>query len=116
MRLRYVLVAVLLAGLGLAGFVLESPLLGVFEVTPLLNVIHLAAATCAGIAAFRGIGSMRSCGKIIGAGFAGLAIAAFAMDSAAVGDTLPLTDSNAWLHLVLALVFLYHALLAPPVL
>jgi hypothetical protein len=116
MRSRYLVVALLLVILGVLGFVLADPLFGKVEVTPLGNAVHVLAGLCTAIAATRGIGSMRMWGKILGFLFLALSIAAFAADGTLIGNALPLTDSNAWLHLALACVFLYHALLAPPTL
>jgi hypothetical protein len=45
-------------------------------------------------------------GKILGVSYAALAVAGFVMDGGA----------TAWLHLGVALTFLYQALLAPPTL
>jgi hypothetical protein len=116
MARRYYVVAALLALVGGLGFVLPQPLFGVFEVTPLLNLVHLAAALLTAIAARRGLGTMRAWGQALGYLFAALAGLAFAADAPLVASTLPLSDSNAWFHLVVALIFLYHALLAPPTL
>jgi hypothetical protein len=38
------------------------------------------------------------------------------MEPSSLGGVLPLSNSNAWFHLLMSLVFLYHALLAPPTL
>ena len=114
MARRYFVLAGLLAALGLLGFAMRSPLFGVFETTALLNVVHLAAAVGTAVSALRGLGTMRLWGQIAGYVFAALAIAGFATDAASVANLLPLSAANAWFHLVMALVFLYHALLAPP--
>ena len=116
MARRYHVIAGVLIVLGGLGFVLPTPLFGVFEVTPLLNVVHLAAGVLAGAAATRGLGTMRAWGQILGYVFAALAVAGFATDADAVANLLPLSTRNAWFHLAMALVFLYHALLAPPTL
>ena len=116
MATRYYLVGAVLMLIGIVGFLVPSPVFGVFEVTPPLNALHVGAGGMAIGAATRGLGTMRSWGKLLGVIFVGLTIAAFALDAATVANVLPLTDSNAWFHLVVALVFLYHALLAPPTL
>jgi hypothetical protein len=116
MARRYFTIAAVLAGMGILGFVAAGPVFGVYETTPALNVLHLLAALGTAIAATRGIGSMRTWGQLLGYVFAALAIAGFAADADLVANLLPLTHSNAWVHLVLALLFLYHALLAPPTL
>lgn len=114
MARRYYVLAALLAGLGLLGFAMPSPLFGVFETTPLLNALHLLGALGTAAAAARGLAPMRSWGQVAGYAFAALAIAAFATDGESVANLLPLSAANAWFHLATALVFLYHALLAPP--
>jgi hypothetical protein len=57
---------------------------------------------------------MRAYGRWLGYTFAVLTAAAMVMDGPAIAQLLPLTNSNAWFHLALALAFLYNALLAPP--
>jgi hypothetical protein len=116
MAIRYYVLGAVLMLVGIVGFLRPSPLLGVFEVTPPLNALHVGAGALAIGAATRGLGTMRAWGKRLGFIFAGLTIAGFAVDAATIANVLPLTDSNAWFHLVIALVFLYHALLAPPTL
>ena len=114
MATRYYVLGTVLMLVGIVGFLRPSPLFGLFEVTPPLNALHLGAGAMAIGAATRGLGTMRAWGKLLGFVFVGLTIAGFAMDAATVANVLPLTDSNAWFHLVMASVFLYHALLAPP--
>jgi NADH:ubiquinone oxidoreductase subunit K len=114
MARRFYLLAAVLAVIGVLGFVTASPMFGVFETTPLLNAVHLGAAVLTFIAATRGLGTMRAWGQVLGYIFAALTIAGFATDADFVANLLPLSDSNAWFHLALTLVYLYHALLAPP--
>lgn len=116
MAIRFYLLAVVLGVLGIWGFLSGGPLLGIFDVTALLNVVHLTAAIAAATAAMRGLGTMRAVGQMLGYVFAALATAAFVMEPSSLGGVLPLSNSNAWFHLLMALVFLYHALLAPPTL
>ena len=114
MARRFYLLASVLAVAGVLGFVMSSPMFGVFETTPLLNTIHLGAALVTFIAAARGLGTMRAWGQMLGYIFAALTIAGFATDANFVAGLLPLSDSNAWFHLALTAIYLYHALLAPP--
>ena len=116
MAIRYYAIAAVLAAVGLLGLVLPAPLFGVFETTALLNGLHLAASVIAAIAAARGLGTMRAWGQLLGYVFAALSITAFAAGPEFVNGVLPLSSSNAWFHLVVALMFLYYALLAPPTL
>lgn len=103
---RYYVVAGLLIVLGVVGLVVASPVFGVLSVTPAHSLFYLASGGCAALAATRGLGAMRMWGKILGFAFAVLAVAGFVMDG----------GTASWLHLGLALLFLYHALLAPPTL
>jgi hypothetical protein len=114
MARRFYVLAAILALLALAGFAMPSPLVGVFETTPLLNGVHLVAALATAVSASRGLRTMRRWGQLAGYVFAALAVAGFATDGPSVANLLPLSETNAWFHLVTALVFLYHALLAPP--
>jgi hypothetical protein len=114
MARRFYGLAVALVLLGALGYALPSPLFGVLDLTPALNALHIMAGVIAGAAASRGLGSMRAAGRLLGFLFAALAAAAFIFDAPAMADVLPLSTNNAWMHLILALVFLYHALLAPP--
>jgi hypothetical protein len=114
MAKRYYALAAALAAIGILGFVLPTPMLGTFETTAALNGLHLAAAVLTAVAAARGLGTMRAWGQMLGYVFAALSIAAFAAGPELVGGLLPLSTSNAGFHLLLALIFLYHALLAPP--
>jgi hypothetical protein len=116
MATRFYLLALALGIVGIWGFLSGGPLLGTFEVTALLNVLHLIAAIAAAAAAMRGLGTMRAVGRMLGYVLGALATAAFAMEPSSLGGVLPLSNSNAWFHLLMSLVFLYHALLAPPTL
>jgi hypothetical protein len=116
MARRYYVIAAVLVAIGVAGFLLPSPLFGVFEVTMVLNAWHVLAGVAAAIAATRGVGTMRSWGQGLGYVFAALTVAGFVMEPETVNYMLPLSTANAWFHLLVTLVFLYHALLAPPTL
>jgi hypothetical protein len=116
MARRFYILGSALIALGVGGFFADGTVAGVFEVTPLLNVVHIAAGAITAYSATRGLGTMRVCGQALGYVFAAFTIAAFALDGSAIGNVLPLSTANAWFHLTLTLVFLYHALLAPPTL
>lgn len=106
MRAQFYVSGVLLVLLAVMGFFLPRPLFGVLPVTLMHDAAHLAAGIIAVSAAARGLLAMRMSGRLLGAGFAVLATVGFVMDS----------DATAWLHVAVALFFLYHALLAPPTL
>ena len=114
MRGRYLVVGSALVIVGALGFVLSTPLFEVIAVTPVLNMVHLVCGSYAIIAAFRGLGAMRAAGKLIGSGLVALAVLAFAVDHPSMVNIVPSHDANAWFHLGVGLLFLYHALLAPP--
>jgi hypothetical protein len=104
MAARYYVVAALLVVLGVLGLAASSAMSDWLTVTPVHGVFYLISGLCAGIAASRGLGTMRLCGKVLGFAYLTMAIAGFVMEG----------DNGAWLHLAVALFFLYHALLAPP--
>ena len=106
MARRYFVLALLLAASGVVGLLARGSVSDALTITPVHSVFHLASGACAGFAATRGLGTMRLWGKILGIGYLALAIAGFVMDSGTL----------AWLHLGIAALFLYHALLAPPTL
>jgi hypothetical protein len=106
MARRYYVLAVLLTAAGVVGLWAPASVSDVLTVTPVHSAFHLASGACAGFAATRGLGTMRLWGKILGTAYLALAIAGFVMDSGTL----------AWLHLGIAALFLYHALLAPPTL
>jgi hypothetical protein len=106
MTMRYYVLALLLTLTGVLGLVEWSPLLGVLRLTTIDSFVHLVSGVCLGFAATQGLGTMRLWGKIVGFGYLALAIAGFLMDAGGV----------AWLHLGVAAICLYHALLAPPTL
>jgi hypothetical protein len=109
MRLRYYVLAILLVALGVLAvldLVGSIPLIGAFPVSPIDGPAYLVSGVCAAFAARRGLGAMRMWGKILGVGYAAWAAAGFVLDG----------GGAAWLHAGVALIFLYHALLAPPTL
>ena len=114
MRGRYLVVGAMLVLLAVVGFALPSPLFGAIATTPAINVVHLLSGMYVIVAAGRGLGAMRSAGKLVGFLSVTLAVVAFAVDHATVTSFVPAHDANGWLHLGLGLFFLYHALLAPP--
>jgi predicted transporter len=116
MARRYYVLAFVLGGLGVAGWTAASPVLGIVETTPVLNAVHLALAVAVGLAATRGLGTMRRAGQWVGILLVTFAVMAFAEAPDAVEAMLPFSDINGGLHLLLGLTFLYHAWLAPPTL
>jgi hypothetical protein len=106
----YALGAVLLV-VGLMGFA-QNPILGLFEVNTLHNVIHLATGLALLAAAMKGDAAITMCSKILGVVYAIVAVLGFA-----TGDIFGLMDVNMpdnGLHLLLALVFLYVGFMKKP--
>jgi uncharacterized protein DUF4383 len=112
MKNLYLLLGGVLVLVGLAGFVLPSPLLGLFEVNALHNIVHLATGGLTLLAATQGIGAMRMWGKILGAAYLVVGIAGFV--SPDVFGMMHVNAPDNLLHLALAVIYLYVGLIAPP--
>lgn len=87
---------------GIAGFVLDTPLFGLFEVSAVHNIAHIvlgaillygATSTSAAIMATRGVGAV-----LVVLGLLGF------VDP--LGTTLPLGGNDIWLHLVTGAILL----------
>jgi hypothetical protein len=91
---------------------MPSPLLGLFEVDMVHNIIHLASGALTLFAASQGIGAMRTWGRLFGAVYLLVAILGF-VDPTLFG-LMPVNMPDNILHVGLAAVFLYVGLLAPP--
>ncbi len=91
--------------LGLLGF-FNDPILGIFEVNALHNIIHLASGILALIFASQGESQARTFAMVLGIVYALVTILGFLQGDSILG----LVESNSadnYLHLVLAVVFLY---------
>lgn len=111
-KTAFLTVGALLIVIGALGFV-QDPILGILYVGPLQNLIYVGAGIAAIGAAMSGIGTMRLCGRMLGIAFGGLAIAGFA--TGGLFGLATLTQAANYLHVAVSLLFLYYALLAPPV-
>ena len=100
--------------IGVLGFVMPSPLLGLFEVNTLHNIIHLVSGALTLVAASQGIGAMRTWGRIFGLVYLAVAIAGF-VDPTLFG-LMHVNLPDNLLHIALAVIFLYIGFLAPPTL
>jgi hypothetical protein len=114
MKNIYLVLGAVLVLVGVLGFVLPSPLLGIFEVNTLHNVIHLASGALTLIAAMQGIGAMRLWGRIFGLVYVLVGIIGFVMPD--MFGLMHLNMADNLLHLGLAAIFLYVGFLAPPTL
>jgi hypothetical protein len=112
MKTIYVVLGTVLLVAGIAGFVMPSPLFGLFEVNALHNIVHLVSGALTLVAASQGIGAMRTWGRLFGAVYLAVAIAGF-VDPDLFGLMHVNLPDNI-LHLGLTAVFLYVGLVAPP--
>ena len=97
---------------GVLGFVMPSPLLGIFEVNTLHNIIHLGSGALTLLAATQGVGAMRTWGRVFGLTYLLVGILGFVDPSLFGLMHVNLPDNL--LHFGLAAVFLYVGFLAPP--
>jgi hypothetical protein len=114
MKSPFLVLGAVLVVVGILGFVMPSPLLGLFEVNALHNVIHLASGALTLFAATQGIGAMRTWGRLFGVVYLLVAILGFVMPEGDVFGLMHVNTPDNLLHMALALVFLYFGLLAPP--
>jgi hypothetical protein len=98
--------------LGLLGFV-QDPVLGIFDVNALHNIVHLASGILAFVFASQGEKQARSYALILGVVYALVTILGFMTGE---GDILGLVATNGAdniLHLVLAIAFIVIGLKKP---
>jgi hypothetical protein len=113
MKTAYLVMGALLLIAGILGF-FQNPLLGLFVVDTLHNLIHVGSGIVTAAVAFRGIAAMRTWGKLFGLFYLVVAIIGAVVPGGDVLGLLHLNIADNLLHLALALFFLYYALLAPP--
>ncbi len=89
---------------GLLGFFM-NPVLGLFEVNTLHNLVHLVSGVVALIAASMSVSASRSYLVIFGIVYAIVTIAGF-LSFAPVTDLLVINSADNWLHLLITVVFL----------
>lgn len=112
MKNLYLLVGGVLVLVGIVGFVMPSPLFGIFEVNALHNVIHLLSGALTILAATQGVGAMRTWGRIFGVVYLAVGIAGFVTPD--LFGLMHVNTPDNLLHIGLAAVFLYVGLIAPP--
>ena len=113
MRRAFRAVGVLLVVAGVLGF-FQNPVLGLFTVDLLHNLVHVTSGALTLLAARRGIGTMRTWGKALGLLYFSVAIAGFALPAGYLMGMMHLNLPDNLLHLALAAAFAYYGLLAPP--
>lgn len=112
MKNIYFVLGGVLVLVGILGFVLPSPILGMFEVNMLHNIIHLASGGLTILAATQGIGAMRTWGRLFGVVYLVVGIVGF-VDPTVFG-LMHVNNPDNLFHIVLATVFLYFGFVAPP--
>jgi hypothetical protein len=101
--LMYVLGAVFIV-IGLLGFV-NDPVIGLFEVDALHNIVHLASGILALVFASRGEGPARSYALVLGIIYALVTIIGFVQGDSVLG-IITVNGADNVLHLLLAIVLL----------
>lgn len=106
-----IVLGVILVLVGLLGFV-NNPVLGIFAVNPLHNVVHIVTGAVLLIGAYSSLGSSMAL-KIIGVVYAIVAIVGFfmVMDGMMLG--MAMNEADKWLHVVLAIVILIAGFALP---
>jgi hypothetical protein len=108
-RLAAIVIGIVFVLVGLLGFV-NNPVLGLFQVNPLHNLIHIISGVVLLAGAFSSLGSSMAL-KIIGVVYALVAILGFFAvnaDGMLLG-LIPVNSADQWLHVVLAVVILVAA-------
>jgi hypothetical protein len=113
-RRIYLALSGVLVLIGILGFIMPSPLFGLFDVNTLHNIIYLASGAFTLVAASQGIRAMRTIGRTFGALYLAVAIAGFVEPSLYGFMHVNLPDNL--LHIGLAAIYSYIGFLAPPTL
>lgn len=98
--------------LGLLGFV-NDPILGIFDVNALHNIVHLASGILALIFASQGESQARTFALVLGIVYALVTILGFMTGDGNILGLVATNGADNILHLVLAVVFLYVGLMKP---
>ena len=112
MRSAYLVVGTFLVVAGALGFV-QTPLLGLFDVDFLHNLVHIVSGAATLLITRSGIGAMRVWGKLLGTIYLAVALAGWVLDGNLFG-LMHVNRPDNVLHLLLACFYLYIGLLAPP--
>lgn len=108
-KMAAIVIGIVFVLVGLLGFV-NDPVLGLFDVNPLHNLIHLISGIVLLAGAYSSLGSSMAL-KIIGVVYALVAILGFFLvdaDGMLLG-LIPINTPDQWLHVVLAVVILAAA-------
>ncbi len=107
-NIMYVL-GVILILVGLLGFV-QDPVLGIFEVDTLHNLVHLASGILALVFASRGESQARMAALVLGIVYALVTVLGFLSGDNKILNLITINDADNYLHLVLAVIFLIFGL------
>ena len=102
-RLAAIVLGIVFVVVGLLGFV-NNPVLGLFAVDPVHNIVHLVSGIVLLAGAYSSLGSGMAL-KIIGVIYAIVAILGFFSGDSFFGIMVN-NDADKWLHVVLAVVIL----------
>lgn len=100
------ILGVVFLAIGVLGF-FNDPLLGVFEVDTLHNIIHLLSGALALVVAGMGTDAMRAYTRVFGVVYGLVAVLGFLMPGDMILGLFMSTMADDVLHLVLAVVLLY---------
>ncbi len=99
------ILGVVFLAIGVLGFV-SDPLLGIFEVDALHNIIHILSGALALVAVSMGASAMTTYSRVFGIVYALVAVLGFVSGTTVLG-LIAVNLADNVLHLVLAVVFLY---------
>lgn len=106
MKMILMVLGVVFVAVGLLGFV-NDPVLGIFEVDMLHNIIHLAAGLLALGAVGMGENMMRLYARVFGLVYGLVAVLGFLMPGDMILGLFEANMADAFLHVALAAVLLY---------
>ena len=90
---------------GVVGF-FNNPILGIFAVDTVHNLIHIVSGLVGIVMAGKGEGSAKMFAKVFGAVYALVAILGFVSSSDMILGLISSNGADNWLHVALAVVFL----------
>lgn len=90
--------------IGILGYFMH-PVVGLFAVNNLHNIVHVLSGIIALVAAGMGTGAARSYLVIFGLVYAAVTIAGF-LDFRLITDALMINSADNWLHLLITVIFL----------
>lgn len=112
-RIAAIVIGIILVLVGLLGF-FNNPVIGLFQVNPAHNLVHIISGIVLLAGAYSSLGSSMAL-KIIGIVYAIVAILGFFLVSAdgMLLGFIAMNPADQWLHVVLAVVILAAGFLLP---